>query len=103
MVSSTTRLLSIATRKNGSFIASRLNSSTLRASSSLLGGGGGNLSSTTTSLNVNYAKRWNSNYPAHEVLGMPSLSPVSSIYACRQLNFVIVSSYCAVDNLERSK
>lgn len=75
MASSTSRLLSLATRKNG-FLISRISSSNIRASSALLGGGNVSVGNgNVNSFSDNFIRRWNSNYPAHEVVGMPSLSP----------------------------
>lgn len=69
MVNTTARFLALASRKNGSSLIARTASCNLRASSLILGGQG---NSTLDS----FIRRWNSNYPAHEVVGMPSLSPV---------------------------
>ena len=73
MASTTSRLLSLAARKNWS-LTSRLGSVHFRSSSKAVIVGGG----SNSILVDNFARRWmSSNYPPHEVVGLPSLSPVS--------------------------
>ncbi len=74
MASNTTRILSLAARKNGGVSVSQLTAASIRARSTILPA---YLSSNNGILLDNFTKRWNSNYPSHEVVGMPSLSPVS--------------------------
>lgn len=70
---STGRLFSISARRNGAIIS--------QISSSLRGKAGAGVAAASKSQTQNLfggisTQRWLSSYPAHEVVGMPSLSPV---------------------------
>ena len=68
---STGRLFSISARRNGAIIS--------QISSSLRGKAGVAAASKSQTQNLFggiSTQRWLSSYPAHEVVGMPSLSPV---------------------------
>jgi len=67
VVNMATRLLSISARRNAPLIT--------RISSSLRGAAAAG-PVASTSLFGGITQRWLSSYPSHEVLGMPSLSPV---------------------------
>jgi len=101
MVNSTARLLSLATRKNGSLIVSSSSSSLVRRSSLCLGNLSTNFTGHSNSLDSFYSttRRWNSNYPAHEVVGMPSLSPTMEAGAIASWNLEEGQSFGAGDVL----
>jgi len=94
MASSTARLLSLATRKNGLSIT-RFHA---LSSSSLLSGGFAS-NHGNASFRETFAKRWNSNYPDHEVVGMPSLSPTMEAGTIASWNMEEGSSFSAGDAL----
>lgn len=81
------RLLSLATRNT-------------RISSSLVPRAG--TSSTSTSIDSiwgNVSRRWSSDYPSHEVVGMPSLSPTMEAGTIAEWNVKEGESYAAGDVL----
>ena len=94
MANPTARLLSLAARRNGSIISSISTSKR----SSILGLTGG-VATRGSSFLENYIRRWNSSYPVHEVVGMPSLSPTMEAGAIASWNVEEGQSFNAGDVL----
>ena len=75
MASNTARILSFTARKNRA-VVSKLTGFTIRPHAAIIPG-----HVSSIGFLDNFTKRWNSSYPSHEVVGMPSLSPVSFLSA----------------------